>query len=90
VVVVVLVIFLFGSGDGGTFKPIFVRDSHHYHIAGRGSICQVTISSFSENIFVVSRPTFLVRLFWQLRNIRNGILVSEMYNTLWVYQRFTV
>jgi hypothetical protein len=39
-------------------------------------ICQITISSFSEDIFVVARSTFLVRLFWQLRNIRNGMLVS--------------
>ena len=68
------------------FVPVIRR-----HRSGpKISICQITILSFSEDIFVVARSTFLVRLFWQLRNNRNGMLVSEMYNTPWVYQRFTV
>jgi hypothetical protein len=69
-----------------SFVPVIRR-----HRSGpKIPIYQITILSFSEDVFVVARSTFLVRLFWQLRNNRNGVLFSEMYNTLWAYLRFTV
>ena len=72
------------------YPSLFCTGNLKHRRPGQNLICHFAILSFSEDIFVVARPTFLVRLFWQLRNIRNGMLVSEMYNTLWVYLRFTV
>jgi hypothetical protein len=64
------------------YPSLFCIGNLKHRRSRQNKICQITILSFSEDIFVVARPTFLVRLFWQLRNIRNGMLVSEMYNTL--------